>query len=74
MGNADGPCMPCLLDVLVLLVAGLGLLALFAVWQRYIEKKESILPLVPLGIFALDGGRISLLFLIAVSQRIASTA
>jgi len=65
--STDNPRLAYHADVLVLLVVGIGFLALFAVWQRYVEKKQKIVPLIPLGVFALDGGRASLLLLIAVS-------
>lgn len=57
-------------DMIVLFILGFIMLGLFAIWQWFIERRESvnIKPLVPLGVFALDKGRVSLLFLVAVSS------
>ncbi|KAG7529043.1 hypothetical protein FFLO_05805 [Filobasidium floriforme] len=54
--------------IVVLFILGFVMLGLFAIWQWYIERRESITikPLVPLGVFALDKGRVSLLFLVAM--------
>ena len=59
-------------DIIVLLVVGLLLLLFFAGWQWFLEHRTPmtalrITPLVPLGVFALDHGRVSFLFLVAVS-------
>jgi hypothetical protein len=57
-------------DMIVLFILGFVILGLFAIWQWFIERREGITikPLVPLGVFALDKGRVSLLFLVAVSS------
>ena len=56
-------------DIVALFILGFVILGLFAIWQWFIERREGsdIKPLVPLGVFALDKGRVSLLFLVAVS-------
>jgi hypothetical protein len=63
-------------DIVVLFILGFVILGLFAIWQWFIERRESvdIKPLVPLGVFALDKGRVSLLFLVAVSSQPIPTA
>lgn len=57
-----------LADIIVLLVGSILLLASFAAWQWFVEKRTRIKPLVPLGVFALDKGRLSLWFLVCVSS------
>ena len=54
-------------DIIVLLVLACLVLGAFATWEWRLERRNQTPPLLPLSVFALDRGRVALLFVITVS-------
>lgn len=55
-------------DMIVLLIMAVFILAAFAGWEWWIERRSRTPPLLPLGVFTLDHGRVLILCLVAVSS------
>jgi hypothetical protein len=54
--------------MIVLLILAVLVLGAFVAWEYLIEKRGRTPPLLPLGVFTLDHGRVSILCLVAVSH------
>jgi hypothetical protein len=54
--------------MIALLILAVLVLGAFVAWEYWIEKRGRTPPLLPLGVFTLDHGRVSILCLAAVSH------
>jgi hypothetical protein len=54
-------------DIIVLLVLACLIIGAFAMWEWRLERRNRTPPLLPLSVFALDRGRVALLFVITAS-------